>query len=280
MAFWIERMVWMAEGVEGGEAAPAPAAEPASPAPSGGGTEGAVESPGDGGAPPAPTPVAAKPRPDWRDARIATLTGRLRQTQEELARANGQPAATPPAAGAASPTAPASTAAVVPAAEIERQAAEIVAKRAFDDKCNAEAAVGKQAFGEAAFNERVAALKTLVDPTDGESIGRYNTLLEAAIETGQGHKILHELGGDPNRAFELMRMSPVKLGLEMAKLAGPQAVVETNAPKPITPVGQRAPSTHPIDPRDPTRAAQLSTAEWMKRREAQVAERRKAEMGG
>ena len=68
------------------------------------------------------------------------------------------------------------------------------------------------------------------------------------------------------------------MAVELARLAAKLPVEEADktvaavsgTAKPITPVGSRGQSHVEIDPRDPDKADGLTTAEWMRRREAQV----------
>jgi hypothetical protein len=62
------------------------------------------------------------------------------------------------------------------------------------------------------------------------------------------------------------------MGLELAKRAL-KAPMPSAAPKPVVPVGARGRTHDAVDPADVDRADRLTTAEWMRRREAQVAER-------
>lgn len=211
-------------------------------------------------------PVPVKPDPNaWKDARIAELSAKLRDTRALLA-------AKPPAEGGSE--------APLAEAEITRRAEAIAQARKFNDDCNAVAASGRTEFGAEVFNARVSELQSLVDPGDPSSQLAYNRFLEAVIETGEGPKIIHELGSDKNEALRILSLSPVKMGIELAKLSlRPPPEPVSAAPRPITPLTKKGESTVPIDPADPTKADQLPIAEWMKRREAQDQERRKALRG-
>jgi hypothetical protein len=116
----------------------------------------------------------------------------------------------------------------------------------------------------------VAGLRAVVDPADAPLLAQYNLLLDAAIETGEGPKIIHSLGSNPNEAARLLALPPVKMALEIAKLAQAKGAELTAAPRPISPIGNRGASNERIDPDDVARADRLDTATWMRRREEQV----------
>lgn len=212
-------------------------------------------------------PVVAEPvKPeDWRDSRIRVLTARLREEQEK----NKQAAPTVPDSSVQPASAGRSEAEIRAqvAAELQAQASA----KAFNEACNAVAQKGKLAYPD--FDPRVNELKKLVtDWNDPGQVSPYNQFLAAAIETGEGEKILHALGGDLDEAARIMSLSPIKMAVELTKMAGGQGAVQlSGAPKPITPVASRNAQHTAIDPRDVSRADNLSTAEWMKRRNEQVA---------
>lgn len=242
-----------------GESMGSPAADPAPDA------GAAVGDPPDPAAAPAKPAAAAKP--DWKDRRIAQLTARLRQQERGGAAA---PAPTPAAvAPAASPDI---------SAEVERRAAELRVQDEFNRQCNEVATAGRTAFPD--FEDRVRVLQSLVTPGDSGEAAAYTELLSAAIETGEGAKLLHELGGDPDEAERLLRLSPRRMAVELTRKAAVLAAAAptniTQAPKPITAVNNRGGSRIAIDPTDPDRSEGLTTREWMERREKQVQDKRAA----
>lgn len=280
MTIWehfLNRIMYAAEGSESGAAtegetgaAESSAEGEGSPPATDSTAEGAA---GEGGAAGVATAPAASPsesktdeqKPDWRDRRIAQLTARLRAEQAK---------ATPGAAPAATET----PAVATPEAEIDRRAnekaAQIAAAAEFNRRCDDTANMGRKEFGDIQFNARVNGLVQLIDRQDPASVQTYNQFLEAAMETGIGAKIIHDLGGDLNRASEILSLPPVKMAMEIAKLAAAPTSQESKAPKPITPVGGR-PKNETIDPRDAERADHLDMKTWMERREKQVNEGRR-----
>jgi hypothetical protein len=209
-------------------------------------------------------PEAQPPAPsDWRDKRIATLTRRLREMQERQGQPEAkQSEAKPPLQ--------------MDQALIDQRAREIAAINDFNRRCDEAALSGRAQFGEAEFNGRIANLQKLSDPTDAASVQAYNSLLMAALEVGDPEKILFELGSDLNEAQRILGMTPTKMAVELTKRAAKMPTQVSAAPKPITPIGARTASHEPIEPDDPTKSDHLSTAEWMRRREAQLTSRRAA----
>ena len=252
----------------GGDPPPnAAGAEP--PAPPAGATTQSEGSPPPSGAPDtsgAATSSAGDPPPaqDWRDRRIAQLTARLREAERRAQPATpGTPSGTPPVAPPAAPE--------DDQGRIAAAAEALVAQREFNNACNAAADEGRKAFSD--FDSRVQSLVRTVDPQDRNAVQSYNNLVAAALETGKAHEILHRLGGDLNEASRLMSLPPVKMAVEVARLAATPVQPGTSAPKPIQPVGGRSAPHTEIDPGDP-RSDNLSTREWMSRREAQLSRSR------
>lgn len=202
---------------------------------------------------PEPKAVATS---DWRDRRIAKLTAQLREAQ-----AGKTPATTAaPAVG----TPEFDTA-------VEVEAARRTTLAQFNSDCERVAAQGRKDFPD--FESRVGALAQLVDQADPRSVAGYADFISAAIETGEGAKVIHGLGADLNEAERILALPPIKMAIELAKLAAKADAPDlSRVPKPPTPVGNRGASHTSIDPRDKDRADHLSTAEWMARREAQIAQ--------
>jgi hypothetical protein len=155
---------------------------------------------------------------------------------------------------------------------VEQRSAERAAVAEFNRQCDEVASSGRSKFGEAEFNSRIQGLVGLVDRGDPQDSIRYNQFLVAAIETGEAAKLLHSLGGNLNEAARIMALSPVKMAVELTRMAAKPAAELSAASKPIRPVSTGGARSHEsIAPDDPERADRLSTAEWMRRREAAVA---------
>lgn len=227
---------------------------------------------GEGGAPGAAAAAQpASPPADWRQARIDKLTGQLRETQRALAaeqqRNQAGQGQSPPAPGQQTPP--------PGAVDIERMANEragqIAAQRVFDEACNAVAAEGAKANPD--FQARINSLRGLVNPQDANEAASYSALLAAAIDNGptEAARILHHLGGDLTEAQRILSLPPMKIAVEITKLAMTAPEKLSSVSKPITPVagGRQGPHTQ-VDPSDPERSDNLSTAEWMRRRNEQT----------
>lgn len=203
------------------------------------------------------------PKTDWRDARIAKLTAQLKAAKAEPTPVQTHDGKTP----------------LMPGTrefedEVNRRALlrgnETAAQIAFAQQCETTVKEGKAAFED--WDDRISNLKQLFDPNVQAEVVAYNTFLAVAMETGDGPKILHELGGDLDEASRILGLHPTKMAIELTKLAtgtGPAKVSQT--PRPITPVGKLRANNATIMPDDPENADRLETAEWMKRREASVA---------
>jgi hypothetical protein len=245
---------------------------------------------GNGGAATASVPAAVKPAPgrDHRNDRIDQLTARV----NELRKVNGDLTAKLAAKE------PAKTAQELAEAEIERRAAEkavlLAAEADWNRQCNEAVEAGKKQFSD--FDQQLANLQTLLDKTDKTSVDQFTGLIAVAIDTGEAPTLIHKLGGDLDLAYKLMQLPPAKRAVEMTKLsyetkaalkalstaeggegeggeaAAANALTSRTPPKPITPIGNRAGPHTAIDPTDPARAKNLSSAEWHARRTAQVAE--------
>lgn len=143
-----------------------------------------------------------------------------------------------------------------------------VAQRDYDRRAQEAFDGGLATYGKEEFSRRVESLKTLRDDTDPQEAARYDILISAMLETGEAPKLVHLLGGDLSEAARLMDLSPMKLGIELARLAikDPPAPL-SGAPKPITPLNNRGRS-HVALRTEVAEGDTLSTSEWMRRRVA------------
>lgn len=237
------------------EAGAADAAEANAPA---GGEDGVggPASPPEGQKATAPAEEPTAPKRDWKDDRIRVLTAKLREAQG--ARQDG-----------------ASDEPRLDENEVNRRAEALAAQNDFNRRCNEVAESGRKAFGD--FDSKIEQLRSLVTPGDAGEAAAYARLVEATLETGESARLLYELGNAPEQAIKLMGMSPVRMGIELAKLAGKKGEPEpSGASKPINPVGARGRANEEIDPADPRRGDNLSTKAWIERRQRDVDARRKA----
>lgn len=229
--------------------------------------------------PPVETPPVVVPpvKADWRDGRIAELTGRL--AREKEARERAEAAAVPPAGTVPPVVKPGETPEAFEArvtAEATRRAGEIAAASDWNSRCEAVNSEGKKDFPD--WTDRLNACKDVVDWNDRTEIVQYNEVLAAAMETGHGHRIIHQLGSDPGEVRRLMGLPPIKRAVAVAQMGGkftppPEAPDPSKVGKPITPIGSKGLHYEGITPDDAERGMQLPKDQWMKMREAQVTER-------
>jgi len=236
---------------------PLPSSEPMAEAPA---RESAVAD--------APAVVAepvAPPKEDWRDKRIGQLTAQKKALEAKAQALEIQLLQRP---GETDANFEARVEAAAEAKAIEKAQAN-----KFIDECNREAAAGRKAFSD--FDDRINNLSKLVDKSDPVSISSYQQLVSAALETGEGAKLLHSLGADLDEASRIMGLSPTKQGIELARIAARQSAPVSSAPRPIRPIGNRGESLNQVDPTDKDRGDSLDTRSWMERREQQIAEAQK-----
>lgn len=208
--------------------------------------------------------LAAKKEPSWEEKRLAKKTAEAARLAERLAQyetPDGKPKAEKsPAEG------------LLTEAEVERRSQEkaelLATQAAFNAACNAAAQEGRKIFPD--FDASVAEMAKIVDRSDPASRAQYDEFLEAALETGEAPKIIYALGRDLNEAARIMELSPIKRAQELAVLAGTDLGQVSNLPKPMKTVQGKNAGPSEIAPDDPTRADKLSSAEWHKRRQAQL----------
>lgn len=241
------------------EPAPAPAsAEPdASPPPpaSDGTPEAKAEAKAD-----APASGAAD-GVSWQERRMAQLEARNAEL-EAAAAAKAEPAAPPAPVPGAKPLKREFTEEEVNA-RARLMAAQELRREAFDNACNEVAQAG------------LAVNKDFVEKINGfQKFGGVTpTFLEAAVESGSGHQVLYHLAGNLDEAARLNALAPNKMVAEITKLAiklGTAAAV-SKAPPPVDPI-------QPSGGNGEGLSENLSTDEWMKRRNAEVERKQKSAM--
>lgn len=205
-----------------------------------------------------------------------TLKQQLADAQAELDRLRAGQQADPPASPEPGADAPQrrnfSTQAEFDAA-VAAEASRRAAVTAFNNRCNEVETKGAKAFGTA-WGAAKEALSLLDDdgtiPSD---------LLLPALETENPHRVILALGQDPDLAARLLAMNPIKRAIEIARMDLPTAPTpprRSAAPPPVDPIRGRAPpaasSSLPSD--------KDSDAEWLRKRNAQVAAREAARRAG
>lgn len=267
-----------------------------------------VQPPGEGEQPRAPVteppvegaqpPSQPEPPPqvDWRDRRIGEQQQRLRERNARIAELEaqlrgqnqGQPQPPQPGQGNGQqwqPPAGQLPQQFIPQnqGDIQRQideaAAQLATAREFNRRCDEVAAQGRQQYQN--FDSRVQRLVGLIDNSDPQQRNQYNAFLNACLETGQAARLVFDLGGDLNEASRIMAMEPVKMAVELTKLSARATTTEASrAPSPLNPMASAAQAMRTsIQPDDADNSDSLSTEEWMRRREEQVASRRQRTLG-
>lgn len=229
--------------------------------------------------------AAAAPGATTFQRRISQLAGDKRTLKQQLAALEAENArlkagqqADPPVDPAADPGGDApqrrnfSSQAEFEAA-VAAEASRRAAVTAFNNRCNAVEEKGSKSFGTA-WSAAKEALSLLDDegtiPSD---------LLLPALETENPHRVLLALGQDPDLAARLLAMNPMRRAIEIARMdlpAAPTPPRRSNAPPPVDPIrGRAAPAASSALPSDKD-----SDAEWLKKRNAQVAAREAARRAG
>lgn len=180
---------------------------------------------------------------------------RLRQ---ELARRGARPPVTAPASDP--PEVPSNNEPPVDNRAIEQRAQELIKIREFNERCDVVYRAGKTEHSD--FD---AVLETF------NSLGGLQPhVIEAVLEADQGnaHKILYDLGKDPDTAYRLLNeTNPFRLAREVIKLsqkyqAPPKPAPLSKAPPPPSGgVRSGAPAAPEVDP------DKMTTAQWMEWRQ-------------
>lgn len=142
-----------------------------------------------------------------------------------------------------------------------QRAEQISRQRSFDKACNDVAAAGKDEYAD--FDQSLRTFQMLG--------GIPTPLLEVITEMPNAHKVLYNLGKDPDLAERVVKMSPTKQALELARL-------EQNLSKPTPKQVSAAPA--PVKPIDATSRASenmetMSMEDFIKAREKHLSNRKK-----
>jgi hypothetical protein len=142
------------------------------------------------------------------------------QTLEEMKRVAGtaaQPGSTQPPSAPATP-APAARQDRVSPEELQRLVLQQSEINDFNRRCNTAVEEGRKAHED--FDRVVIQDLTnrspVYDPRAGKPI-LPQPLVEAALETGAASEVLYALGKDPQNAERIMRLSPIRQAVEVAK---------------------------------------------------------------
>lgn len=204
--------------------------------------------------------------PDWVEKKLAESAFEAREAKREAKEAKDRIAAleAKPTAPVAADAEAARAAAPDPAAQFGGYKTQADFDAAVQQEATRREAATTQANATAKFNTDANAAyeKGIAAYPDDfadavknlQSVGVMNKdFLDMVLETDEPHKVLYELGADPDRASALLAMTPAKRAIEIAKMSvtAPQKATPTplsNAPRPITPVdGSARVSAEPSD---------------------------------
>ena len=189
-------------------------------------------------------PVKTEPKPPaWEVVRIAQITrekheeSRLRQAAErEVADLRARVAT-------ATPQSDFDAAVATRVAEGVEAYKKDTTQRAWVDTCNRVVMDGERDFPD--FQATIATLNATGAMKD--------ELVEAAIELGDPHRVLHQLAQNPAEAARIAALPPVRMAAALAKIAGtptatPAPRTVSKAPAPIEPVARTGSGGVETDP--------------------------------
>ena len=212
---------------------------------------------------PEPAPASEekpKPEPDAASElrkRLDALTREkweARRQAEALAAELEQLRRPPPPQGQADPVEAAK-------AQLRMEAAQ----QNFNAACNRVFEAGRAEF--ATFEEDVSRLNAV-------GAGQRPDFLTAITALPEGHRVYHQRASTLDEAARVLSLHPMAMAVELARLAQTPAPAPAPAPPPV--VSQAPPPIRPIGGggRSPMPMDKLSTADWIRARDKEVAERR------
>lgn len=207
--------------------------------------------------------------PKWVMPRIDELTGQKKDLQRELESERAlrvalenrlkDPAATPvpaPAPGFSQ-------------ADVEQRAAVLSAQQRDAERFNT-AAQEVITKGRGDFQDFDNVLGNFA-ALGGLNTDAGRTMLQAALDTGQGHKVLYNLAQNLDEAQRVLALPPTKMAIELDRMATKMVATppRSKAPEPIEPItGRVAQATDAPQETD-------SVGEWIRKRNAQLARKTK-----
>lgn len=144
--------------------------------------------------------------------------------------------------------------------------------RSYNERVNSIFKKGTEEFPE--FAQELSKLREIgvispdnLDSADGQ---RTRSLVEAAEEVGDSHKLFHWMSQNPDEAERIAHMSPARMGVALAKvaskLAAPPPRPTSKAPPPIRPLNGAAKAEKAIDEMSMEEFAKLHDETWYNRR--------------
>lgn len=115
---------------------------------------------------------------------------------------------------------------------VQERAAALAAQQVFNDKANAVHRQGLETFPD--FQQRLNELHAA-------GVNLTNPMVEAAIDVGDAHKVIHYLARNIDEAETIVALPPARMGAALAKIAAKIAATPvrsvSKAPPPIKPLG-------------------------------------------
>ena len=196
-----------------------------------------------------PVVVDKTAKRDWKRDRINELTAKNKEKDAEIARLAAEIANKPAAAvvedeaaeeldAEGKPKPKAKPAKIAVPAKSEAQIREEIRaeervrgeREQFTRDSNAAFDAGVKAYGEDGFEEATSTLNAL-----GLNAG----IVAVALATDAPERVLYMLAQDPDEATRIFALPQLRMATAMAKIASsrPRAVKQSDAPKPLTPLG-------------------------------------------
>lgn len=133
---------------------------------------------------------------------------------------------------------------------VERKAAELIEQRAFKNRIDSWAEAGNRDFKDD-FTDRCNLIAGLGPGPE------FMAIVTDPDVVKDGHKVVAELADDPEEAQRILRLPPVKMALELARIGDRLATPRSPAPKqiskvpaPVSPVGGQPQTTAALDDPD------------------------------
>ncbi len=178
-------------------------------------------------------------RKDWRDRQIIKKNERIKQAEERAAAAEAKAAALE--ALYAKPEAERGEGeAAITRDEARKEALEVVRREQYFEKLNTSAEAMYEA-GQKAFPKTWAARVQAAGEVFSDEMRTRPDFIEAVTGLDNSAAVYHHLAGDPDKMEALLRMPPVKLGMELSEIS------RTVAAKPVTRVSKVPPPIVPLE---------------------------------
>ena len=181
-----------------------------------------------------------KKKLSWEIRRINELTAKQREAEKRAAEAE---TALAKYQGTTTEEREAASKEPLSVEEIRKQEREAIRR---EERLHAETERFNEACN-AVFEKGVNDIPDFLDARDtlmnalGDEVARKPEFLQIITELDNGHQVFAELGRNPEEAERILKLSPVKMALEIAKMSDkvskPTAKPISKVPAPVTPIG-------------------------------------------